>query len=211
MLLIYFIIIISTVCYGIYKYSQIKHTSLVWVWLYLLTVLIVEAIAFFLHFLKIKADNNFIFNICLPIYFFMIGLFFYKNYKKNFLKNIYLFLMSLFLVFYFIFIIFHNQSKINSQFYLLASWFIVCSAIIYFMQLIVYPNLENLLETSEFYIAAGLLFLYSFLIIYMSILPSLLTSIKTLNVDVKLLKSIMNILSYSVILTGFLCLQRKKI
>jgi hypothetical protein len=211
MTFIYFIILCFTITLGLLKYNQIKHTSLLWIWLYLFTAFVVEIIAYITTALHFTANNGFIFNLALPIYFLTTGLFFHKIYEKLLLKNIYLIVISLSLFLYFFFLISVSQSNINSKFFLMTSWFFVISAILYFIQLIVYPHEGNLLKSPQFYIASAILFLYAFFIIYMSLIPLVLTSLKNLNIDLKILKSVINIISYSIILIGFICPQRKQI
>jgi hypothetical protein len=211
MLIIYLFILFSIIVVGTFKFQQIKSTSIFWIWLYLIAVFFIEILAISLPKSNKYFNNNFIFNIALPIYFLTTCLFFYKLYKKPILKNLFLILVSFGLLFYFYFLIGNSQSTINSKFFLISSWFFVISAILYFIQLIVYPNERDVLKSPEFYIASAVLFLYAFFIIYMSLIPMVLDSFKNLNFDLKFLKSIINIISYSFILIGFLCHQKKPI
>ncbi len=210
-LLIYFLILMSSVLLGIINLKKIKHTSIILFWMYVLFTLVFEISGFFFQKYYSPKSNIIIFNLSIPFIFLSILLFYYNNFKKKILKKIYLVIIFIFIGIYTIDLISKNIYLFKSSIYLVMCWFFAISAILYFLLMILYPTEEEIIKNSSFYFSGAILLLNTFLIIYMSLYAQLITSLKKINLDVSILKTTISYISYLIIFYGFLCLHKKTI
>ncbi len=208
---IYFTILLFSVFLGVLNYKKIKHTPSFWFWMYVLFTFCIEAIAYFFQIYYSKKSNVIIYNISIPIVFGFVFLFYYFEQINLKIKKIYLVLGCVFFVLCIFKIVIENIYTFKSTIYLIMCWYFVLSAILYFLQLIIFPTEDDIISNSSFYFSGGILLLNTFLIIYMSLYPQLISTLKKINVDVSILKTTISYISYLLILYGFICLHKKTI
>lgn len=186
------------------------HPGSKWMMFYIISVLVSELTSYYTITKAHNTNSAFIFNISLVLYILFVSLFFYNTYSLVKIKFFYIILSAITLITFAAYFYNVQISEFKISAYLIGSCFIVLSSIYYFAELIVVPNELSILSSPSFYFSAGLLIIYSFIIVYMGLLPQLLSTLKKYNVDVRIFKSAINYISYSLILSGYICLLRKQ-
>jgi hypothetical protein len=207
--IIYFSIITGCLAAGFLSLSKIARTPSIWLLAYMAVVFAAESIAFIQKYVFNHKATGFIFNMALPFYLLMLTMFFLQQYRSKTIRIPYL-VCAVFVFFLcFNFITRSNPDIFVSKAYFAASIFICLSCILYFILLVLHPSTDPLLKTPSFYFCAGLLLLYSFIIIFTGPYPQLITSIRNTGIILADFLKLINIFSYLVIFIGFLCFRTK--
>jgi hypothetical protein len=172
-------------------------------------LLIVESCAIGSIYFGFAKANTHIYNFAMPYTIAFLAIYSAKLLRHNTLKYIIIFGALVLLLLYIRSLYQTPFYQFKDKIFLWLCWFITISALFYFIELILYPNEEDLLKSPPFYFFSGLLLLNIFLIIYISLYPQLISTLSKINLGVKFLKTTISLTSYSVILYGFVCLHKK--